>query len=76
MDWCGSLLQACSSDSNEDIPVVGNGVNVEIETDILTRADVTTSFTNGNEMNVWAKTYNKVDAPNLIDNIKRNLLRQ
>lgn len=70
--WTGMvvLLQACSSDSNEDIPVVENTVNVEIETDILTRAEVTTSFTNGNEMNVWAKTYNKVDAPNLIDNIK------
>ncbi|MCR6504945.1 fimbrillin family protein [Bacteroides muris (ex Fokt et al. 2023)] len=65
------LLQACSSNSDEDVPVAGeNTVEVEIETNILTRADVTTLFVNGDEMNIWAKTYNKVDAPNMMDDIK------
>lgn len=62
---------ACSSDSEEDVPGPdGNTVDVEIITDIATRATVITQFADGAEMNVFAKTYNKPDAPDMEKDIK------
>ena len=61
----------CSSDSVDEPPVVNdNAVTVDIETTVQTRANVTLQFADGNEMNVFAKTYNKVDAPDLVENVK------
>lgn len=54
---------ACSSDPVEEVPAgTDNEVTVEIVTDIQTRAKVTTLFREGDEMNVFAKAYNKPDA--------------
>ena len=58
------LLGSCSSDSKEpDNPEpVTKDVNVEIITDILTKATVTNQYTEGDQMNVVAKAYNKPNA--------------
>lgn len=65
------MLQACSGDNDEPIPPIDNDqVTVSITTDILTtRASVTTQFSNGDKINIYAKTYDGLDAPDLVENI-------
>lgn len=66
-----TFCTCCSSEPANELPGTdGNVAVVEIHTEILTRATVTKQFANGDEMNVFAKTYNKVDAPDLIGDIK------
>lgn len=66
---------ACSGDSSEGSsnpvdPVTG--VKVQIETEIVTRSSVTAKkvYANGDEMNVWAKTYGATTADDIVKNIK------
>ncbi len=79
----GCLLMAfyaCSSDSPADEPVTpptpgGNEgtegtVAVEISTDIHTRAVVVTDFEPHAEISVFAKTYAKPDAPDMVADVK------
>ncbi len=67
----GDLFYSCSSDSIE-VPNEGkdNVVVVKITTDIQTRADVIKAFSKGDEMNVFAKTFNKPDAADFRSEIK------
>lgn len=65
------LFYSCSSDTMEDPSEgKGNDVVVEITTDIQTRADVVKAFSKGDVMNVFAKTFNKPDAPDFISEVK------
>lgn len=68
-----ALISCGGKDDPEDITPSGptdTSVTVAITTEILTRATAKSSFANGDEMNVWAKTYGNASAPNLVDNIK------
>lgn len=67
-----TMLYSCKDEKNEP---GGSGsssddVTVTISTEILTKADVTTIFGEGDAMNVYPKTYGKVTAPNRVDNVK------
>lgn len=65
-----AVCTCCSSDAAEEPSATdGNTVDVEIETTVQTRVDVVRQFGNGDRMNVFAKTYNKVDAPDLFEDI-------
>lgn len=70
-----TMLSSCGSDSaGEPEPAPSDGdVTVTITTEILTTANVTTAFANGDAMNVFPKTYGKIDAPNRVDNVKATL---
>lgn len=70
-----TMLSSCGSDSEgEPEPAPSDGdVIVTITTEILTKANVTTAFTNGDAMNVFPKTYGKIDAPNRVDYVKATL---
>lgn len=69
----GLINFSCSSD-NDDAGGTGtddkNGVEVSIQTSILTRAQVTTDFKQGDVMNLYAKTYGRLDADDLEKNIR------
>lgn len=66
-----SFLYSCSSDPVEVVDDTDtNSAVVEITTEILTRATVVKSFVEGDEMNIFAKSFNKIDAPDLIPEIK------
>lgn len=64
-------LAACSKENElNDEPNNGNQVTVGITTEVQTKAAVVTGLGDGDEMNVYAKTYGKVDAPDLVEGIK------
>ena len=66
-----TMFNSCADDKNE--PEGGGStddVTVTISTEILTKADVTTIFGEGDAMNVYPKTYGKINAPNRVDNVK------
>lgn len=68
-----ALISCGGHDDPDDITPQGptdTSVTVAITTEILTRATAKSAFANGDEMNVWAKTYGNASAPNLVDNIK------
>lgn len=64
------LLFACSNEPLEGDPNNNNKVEVIISTTVETKASVTTEFTEGDLMNVYAKTYGDIKAPNFVENIK------
>lgn len=67
----GGSLCSCGSDTVDEIDDSNdNSVVVEITTEIQTRATVVKEFAAGDEMNIFAKTFNKTDAPDLISEIK------
>ena len=70
-----TMFYSCSSGGeDEPKPSPSDGdVMVTISTEILTKANVTTAFTSGDAMNVFPKTYGKIDAPNRVDNVKATL---
>lgn len=64
-------LQACSDDepgtgSGEGS---GNQVEVVITTQVETKATVVTALGDGNEMNLYAKTYGDLKAPDLVEKV-------
>lgn len=67
-------LASCGSEKDDE-PNPGTGgddgtVEVSISTGTIeTKANVMTEFTGNDKMNVFAKTYNRVDAPNIVDNV-------
>lgn len=65
-----SLLSACSSDSNEEPAPTDGDVTVTITTEVETKANVTTQLGNGDAMNVFPKTYGRIDAPDMVENVK------
>lgn len=67
---CLLILQACGDDPKAPIDPEVEKVTVGIVTEVLTKAAVTTEFGNGDQMNVYAKTYGKIDAPDFVANIK------
>lgn len=67
----GLSLQGCSSDPNEEpLPADDSRVTVMIATQVQTKATVVTQLGDGDAMNVFAKSYNKIDAPDLAADIK------
>lgn len=72
---CAAILCACSSDGSDEpspnppTPAEGD-VTVTITTEVLTKANVTTVFGDGDAMNVYPKTYGRLDAPNAVDGVK------
>lgn len=71
-----SIMTACSGDSGSSSdptpPPTPTGVKVRIETEIITRANATPKivYANGDEMNVWAKTYGSTAADDIVKSIK------
>lgn len=69
-----AAMCGCSSDGSDDptpAPQPSEGdVTVTITTEVLTKANVTTTLGAGDEMNVWAKTYGRLDAPDMVDGVK------
>ena len=70
-----TMFCSCSSGGeDEPNPNPSDGdVTVTISTEILTKANVSTVFANGDAMNVFPKTYGKIDAPNRVENVKATL---
>lgn len=67
----GLSFQGCSSDPNEEpLPADDSKVTVMIATQVQTKATVVTQLGDGDAMNVFAKSYNKIDAPDLAPDIK------
>lgn len=71
---CVAVLSACSSDSSDEpappsTPSDGD-VTVTITTEVLTKANVTTELGEGDAMNVYPKTYGRLDAPNAVEGVK------
>lgn len=65
------FLGACSSSKDEDEQIIdGTSVEVSITTDILTKGKVMTLFSEGDEINVFAKAYGKPNATDLTEGIK------
>lgn len=67
----GMLFPGCSSD--DDMPEVvpdENSVEVSIQTEIQTRATVTTAFKQGDVMNLYAKAYGRLDAEDLVKDVR------
>jgi hypothetical protein len=62
---------ACSDSKNGDDPstVDDGSVAVSITTTVTTKANVVTDLTSGAKMNIFAKTYGRVDAPNMVDGV-------
>lgn len=67
-----SLLCSCGSDGGDDPnpPSTDEDVTVTITTEVLTKANVTTTLGSGDAMNVFPKTFGRIDAPNMVDNVK------
>lgn len=62
------LLAACSEDKiTEDTDT--DKVEVSITTEIQTKATVTTTFEKDDAMNLYAKAYGRIDAPDMVENI-------
>lgn len=66
----GIVSSCSSSDDKTDEPTSGDTVTVEITIQVITRSTVTTELGNGAEMNVFAKTYGRPDAPDMVSEIK------
>ena len=64
------VLFACSKDTLEGNTDNDNKVEVEISTTVETKSTVVTQFTDGDEMNIYAKTYGDIKAPDFVKNIK------
>ena len=64
------VLFACSKDTLEGNTDNDNKVEVEISTTVETKSTVVTQFTDGDEMNLYAKTYGDIKAPDFVKNIK------
>ncbi len=68
-----TMFNSCKDEKDEPGGSGGSStddVTVAISTEILTKANVTTIFSDGDAMNVYPKTYGKIDAPNRVDNVK------
>ncbi len=71
-----SIILLCSCDGggkDEPNPAPTPGkddVTVTISTEVLTKANVTTVLGSGDEMNVYPKSYGRIDAPNRVDGVK------
>lgn len=63
-------LYACSDETEKKEDSNDNKVAVSIITEIQTKAVATTKFQDGSAINVYAKTYAKPDAPDIIENVK------
>lgn len=63
------LFAACSSDPITDNPD-SDKVEVTITTEIQTKSTVTTTFKDGDAINLYAKSYGRIDAPDMVENIK------
>ena len=64
------LMVACSESKDGTEPSADpNSVKVEISTEVITQANVTTELVQGDKMNVYAKTYNSVESPDLVSNV-------
>ena len=69
-----TMFYGCSGSEDEPSPRPSDGdVTVTISTEILTKANVKTLFANGDAMNIFPKTYGKIDAPNRVENVKATL---
>lgn len=69
-----TMFYGCSGSEDEPSPKPSDGdVTVTISTEILTKANVKTIFANGDAMNIFPKTYGKIDAPNRVENVKATL---
>lgn len=69
----GLMTAGCGSDDDFAGETAGdneNSVEVNIQTEILTRAQVTTSFKQGDAMNLYAKAYGRLDADDLVRDIQ------
>lgn len=64
------FLQACSDDTPGAEDKDGNQVDVIITTQVETKATVVTALGDGDEMNVYAKTYGDIEAPDLVEHVK------
>lgn len=64
------LVQACSDDTPGTENVGGNQVDVVITTQVETKATVVTALGDGDEMNVYAKTYGDIEAPDLVEGVR------
>lgn len=64
-------LQACSDDEpgTNNGEGGGNQVEVVITTEVETKATVVTALGDGDEMNVYAKTYGDIEAPDLVEKV-------
>ena len=64
------LLAACSEDKiTEDTDT--DKVEVSITTEIQTKATVTTTFEKDDAMNLYAKAYGRIDAPDMVEALGR-----
>ena len=64
------LMVACSESKDGTEPSADpNSVKVEISTEVITQANVTTELVQGDKMNIYAKTYNSVESPDLVSNV-------
>ena len=69
------LVTACSGDSSDGggttpVPPPTTDVKIAIVTEIETRAVAKKVYANGDQMNVWAKTYGSSSADDIVKNIK------
>lgn len=65
------IVSSCkSNDDGSDEPANDDTVTVGITTQVITRSTVTTELGNGAAMNVFAKTYGRPDAPDMVSGIK------
>lgn len=63
------FMQAC--DKKETDPTIeGDKVEVTLQTQVETKAAVVTALGNGDEMNVYAKSYGTLDAADLVSGIR------
>lgn len=64
-------FQACSDDEPGTDSGEGGGTQVEviITTEVETKATVVTALGDGDEMNVYAKTYGDIEAADLVENV-------
>ncbi|MCM1110199.1 MAG: fimbrillin family protein [Clostridium sp.] len=65
-----ALLASACSDKKEAGPVDDGSVEVAISTDVITRANVTTSYKSGDAMNVFAKSYNSIESGDKVSGIR------
>ena len=63
------FIASCSSSADDDGETKADTKSVEIITTILTKANPKTEFTTSDQMSVYAKSYNKLDAPVLKENV-------
>lgn len=69
-----AVASTSCKDSNDDNGGLGNGaVEVEITTDVETKANVTTEYTAGDAMNVYVKSYNSVESDDKVRGVRAEL---